>query len=429
MHGHHLRAREVHSLRGKAAGNRRVGSGRGVLAATWAAALALAVGLSLPVGSTASPPGSAGLEPQERGAQTAPTRSTREVQINADGYTSSRQCGQCHRDIYNSWKKSLHSFSLQDPIFDAAFMQALKMGGEEARHTCLRCHAPTVVITGDYDLGDGVSREGVTCDFCHSVTAVHLDDRVKRYSSNPGLVKRGVIEGAVSPAHRVAYSKLHTTSEFCGGCHNYTTQHGATVLSTYDEWLAGPYSREGIQCQNCHMSLSPGKIVEPDVMKTGPTIHLHDLIHDSDQMRGALSVEVTGVRRTAQALVVDLVVANVGSGHRVPTGIPSRQVVLTVTVEAGRDKQTRERIYQKIVADERKHPISSDYEALLRGAVILNDTRIGPRERRAERFTFRSPRGSERAKITATLSYRYSAPILRDNQLDIKLGEAEEIVP
>lgn len=427
MHGHYLSARAVCSLRGEAAGHRRVGSTRGLLVAIWAAALALSAGLSLPVGSIASPPESAGIESQERGAQATPARGTREVQINPDGYTSSRQCARCHKDIYSSWKKSLHSFSLQDPIFDAAFMQALKVGGEEARRTCLRCHAPTVVITGDYDLTDGVSREGVTCDFCHSVTAVHLDDREKRYSSKPGLVKRGVIEGAVSPAHQVAYSKLHTTSEFCGGCHNYRTQYGAAVLSTYDEWLDGPYSREGIQCQHCHMALSPGKIVEPEVMKTGPTIHLHDLIHDSEQMRSALSLEVTSVRRTGNALVVDLIVANEGSGHRVPTGIPSRRVVLTVTVEAERDKQTRERTYQKIVADEKRRPLRSDYEALLQGAMILNDTRIAPRERRAERFTFRLPRG-EGVKVTATLSYRYSAPILRDNQLDIKLGEAEKLV-
>lgn len=427
MYGHYLSAGEVRSLRGKVADHRRTRAGRGLLVATWAATLALCAGLPLPVGSSASPPASPADESQERKAQTPAADGSRQVKINPDGYTSSRKCAQCHKDIYNSWKKSLHSFSLQDPIFDAAFMQALKAGGEEARRTCLRCHAPTVTVTGDYDLSDGLSREGVTCDFCHSVTAVHLDGGEKRYSNSPGLVKRGVIEGAVSPAHQVAYSKLHTTSEFCGGCHNYRTPYGATVLSTYDEWLAGPYAREGIQCQHCHMALSPGKIVEPEVMKTGPTIHLHDLIHDSEQMRSALTVEITNVARSSNTLVVDLVVANEGSGHRVPTGIPSRKVVLTVKVEAGRDQQTRERIYQKIVADEKRRPLRTDHEALLWGAMILNDTRIGPRERRAERFTFRAPRDSG-VKVTATLSYRYSAPILRDNQLDIKLGEAEKSI-
>ena len=225
----------------------------------------------------------------------------------------------------------------------------------------------------------------------------------------------------------MAYSELHTTSEFCGGCYNYTTKYGAAVLSTYDEWLAGPYAQEGVQCQHCHMVLSASKVVEPQVMKTAPTIHLHDLIHDSDQLRSALSVEVTHARRTRDNLVVDLVVENVGSGHRVPTGIPSRRVVLTVTVEGDGELQTRERTYQKIVADEKKRPLENDFEALLWGAMILNDTRIAPREKRAERFTFRLPR-AEGVKVTATLSYRYSAPILRDNQLDIKLGEAERFV-
>ena len=344
MHGLHWTAGR--SLRGGAAAHRHNRPGRVLFLASWAVGLALSAGLSLPVGSTASPPGSAGDEQQGRGAQvTTIPRGAHEVMINPDGYTSARQCGECHQDIYNSWKKSLHSFSLQDPIFDAAFMQALKAGSEEARRTCLRCHAPTVAVTGDYDLRDGLTREGVTCDFCHSVTAVHLDEREKRYSSKPGLVKRGVIRDAVSPAHQVAYSELHTTSEFCGGCHNYTTKYGAAVLSTYDEWRAGPYAREGVQCQDCHMVLSAGKVVDPQVMKTGPTIHLHDLIHDSEQLKSALSVEVTRARRTGEGLVVDLVVENVGSGHQVPTGIPSRRVVLTVTVEGDGEIQTRERTY------------------------------------------------------------------------------------
>ena len=37
------------------------------------------------------------------------------AEISAEGYTSSRVCGECHVDIYNSWKKSLHAFAIADP--------------------------------------------------------------------------------------------------------------------------------------------------------------------------------------------------------------------------------------------------------------------------------------------------------------------------
>lgn len=349
-----------------------------------------------------------------------------EAKINPRGYTSSRLCGECHEDIYKSWQKSLHAFSLQDPIFDTAFMLAIKEGGEEARRTCLHCHAPTTAITGDYGLAEGLSREGVSCDFCHSVTAVHLDRRDKPYVSDPGRVKRSVLRQAASPAHEVAYSELHAKAEFCGGCHNYVTGKGAAVLSTYDEWRDGPYSREGVQCQDCHMGLRAGKVVRADVKRGGTMIHVHDLIHDSEQLRSALSVEITSARRTDRGLVVDVVVENVGSGHMVPTGIPSRLVTLVVKVEGGGQTLTQERRYQKIVADERGRPLERDHEVLLRGAKILNDNRIAPREKRLERFTFRPPRAPE-VRVKAALSYRYSAPILRDQQLEINLGEAERL--
>jgi hypothetical protein len=91
-----------------------------------------------------------------------------QVEINPTGYTSARVCGTCHVDIYNSWKNSLHAFSLSDPIFDAAYMQAIKEQGAEAKRVCLRCHAPMTLANADYDLELGVTREGVSCDFCHT---------------------------------------------------------------------------------------------------------------------------------------------------------------------------------------------------------------------------------------------------------------------
>ena len=49
-----------------------------------------------------------------------------ETEISTTGFTSARVCGECHVGIYDSWKNSLHGFSVTDPIFDTAFMQASK---------------------------------------------------------------------------------------------------------------------------------------------------------------------------------------------------------------------------------------------------------------------------------------------------------------
>ncbi len=357
----------------------------------------------------------------------APASSDRlKGEINPDGYTDSRVCGGCHVDIYASWKKSMHAFSLSDPIFDAAFMQALKLAGDDAKHICLRCHAPLTQSNADYDLEQGITREGVTCDFCHTVTAVHLDGRSKPFSVAPGLTKRSVLKNVESPAHKVAYSELHGTAAFCGGCHTYVTPAGLVLMSTYDEWRLGPYAQEGVQCQSCHMVLSPGRVVRADFKKGDTSFHLHDLIHDTGQLRGALAVHIVRAQRSARGLEVEVEVENVGSGHCVPTGIPTRQVVLSVEAESGNRQLTQERRYRKVVGDEKGRVLTTDAEAMLLGASVLDDNRIKPRERRRERFVFALPPGQ--ATVRARLTYVYSPMVLKTQELKIQLTEAERLV-
>ncbi len=402
----------------------------GVLAAAAHAALLAAAQVD-PASPTPAAPGS-GAENGVAATPAAPLAAKLKrplAPINPSGYTSARVCGNCHVDIYDSWKNSLHAFSLSDPVFDTAYMQALKAGGDQAKHLCLRCHAPLTAFTGDFDLREGITREGVSCDFCHTITAVHLDKPEKPYSTEPGLVKRSVLRQVASPVHQVVYSPLHETAELCGGCHNLVSPSGAAIMSTYDEWRAGPYPGEGKPCQHCHMVLRSGKVVSRDVKDT-PTeeIHLHNLIHDTDQLRSAMTVEVVGTARTTGDISVDVEVENVGSGHKVPTGVPSRELVLTVSLQAGSKQSSQERHYRKVVADDQGNVITHDFEAMLRGAQIVSDNRIAPRERRREHFSF-APFGSGTLKVVATVSYVYSPIILDQREINIELTRAERYLP
>lgn len=198
-------------------------------------------------------------------------------------------------------------------------------------------------------------------------------------------------------------------------------------MGTYDEWRTGPYAAEGIQCQHCHMVRGPGRVVVPSVKESGTRIHLHSLIHDTEQLRGALSVEITGSERRGGGVDVEVLVENVGSGHMVPTGMPTREIVLAVTAEAAGRTRSAERRYRKVIADERGVPLHTDFEVLLNGARILNDTRIAPREKRLERFRFEMP-SSGPLKVTASLSYHYAPPILHVQRVDVRLGTAERVI-
>jgi len=278
------------------------------------------------------------------------------------------------------------------------------------------------MVNHDYDLEEGVTRDGVSCDFCHTLTAVHLDGPDATFTAEPGRVKRSVLRNTSSPAHEVAYSELHASADLCGGCHNYTAANGTPIMSTYDEWRTGPYPDEGIRCQDCHMKRSVGRVVRRDVQESDAEFHLHDLIHDTAQIQSALEVEVLDSARQNSLLNVQVAVRNVGSGHMVPTGMPSREVVLRVSVEAGGRTLVRERHYRRVIADEDGRPLSRDHEIMLHGAKILSDNRIGPREERREWLTF-DVGDAEPDRIDATVSYVYVPMVLDQRRLDILLSE------
>jgi hypothetical protein len=150
------------------------------------------------------------------------------------------------------------------------------------------------------------------------------------------------------------------------------------------------------------------------------------LIHDSRQLQSALTVEINRAERTSRGFEVDVMVTNVGSGHMVPTGMPSREIVLSLTVESGKRKWTDERRYRKAVADGKGRTLVQDYEILLHGAHIVSDNRIAPREERLERFHFVVPEGS--MTVTATISYEYNPLLLQQRKMAIELGRTERVV-
>jgi hypothetical protein len=349
------------------------------------------------------------------------------IEVNPSGYTSAMICGRCHVDIYNSWKKSMHAFSLSNPIFDTAYMQALRQVGDAAKAECLRCHAPMSMFNQDLDLEEGVTREGVACDFCHTVTAVHLDDREHPYEVDLSAVKRGIIKKAGSPAHDVAYSALHGTSEFCGGCHDYMRPDGTPIMTTHTEWKNGPYAAEGIQCQACHMSLTEGSIVLKEIKDSGPEYHLHSLIHDTEQLKNALTVEIVEVKRGSNEVSAIVRVENVGSGHMIPTGIPSREVVLDVECIFDGGSRMKDRRFQKIMMNDAGEVLTNDVDIMLHAARVASDNRIAPREERLETFHFELP-PFKWARIKATLRYVYSPTVLDRARFDIKMAEAEASV-
>lgn len=347
-----------------------------------------------------------------------------------DSVTSSKDCRECHEEIYDHWKNAMHSMSIEDPIFKASFMEAYFNTAGEAKYNCLRCHAPVALINNDYDLKNEITKEGVSCDFCHSIKKVNLNNKDNPFEFETGDIKWGPLSNVDSPAHSTKPSSLFKSSELCSGCHEYVNDKGVKILGTYSEWKASSYAAEGTHCQDCHMPLIPGKIVKPEIKTSSQKqINLHAISagHSTEQLRKAITVDIKTVNREGDFIEVIVDVTNTGSGHMVPTGIPARKLILYVELRAPNEYFSQQRVYQRILVDESGSEIKKECEIFLKAAKISFDNRIKPRETRTERFVFAQPR-NKKVTITARMDYLYKTQVLSPTEMRVKMAEDSKII-
>jgi DNA-directed RNA polymerase subunit RPC12/RpoP len=346
------------------------------------------------------------------------------AEIRTDALNPSERCGQCHEEIYAMWRRSMHSGSYTDPIFLASYMQAYLETGGAARQVCLRCHAPVAVLPGAEDPRESAAREGIACDYCHSVVSVDLENEDQPLQIKLDGIKRGPLGDAQSPAHKVARSPLHQSAEFCAGCHEYTNPEGLPIFTTYSEWKLSPQAAQGKTCQHCHMPATPGRTVRSGLGAGRTSINLHDIsgMHSSEQVRKAATARILRVEwQQPRTALVEVEVANIGSGHSIPTGLPTRRLVLEAVLYVdGIEVRRFERSYQKALLDADGHPITEDHRTILAARKLLDDNRLRAGERRIEKF-FASVLQEGRLKAEVRLRYSYEPMLLSRQKILIEI--------
>jgi hypothetical protein len=274
-------------------------------------------------------------------------------------------CAGCHVEIHAAWSTSMHAFAWADPWYQADLTRAHRETSGTTDMLCGPCHAPVAARTGQLPPIDGrkfdeTSRQGVSCDFCHTVSGVEKAFNVGHVSA-PGPVKRGPREDAEPMFHDVAFSDLHTRAEFCGACH--AVVHPATgvrIIDTYDDWKDNPYGKEGVTCQQCHMTPTPGVGRSPGQSAVMGPEREHVAFHafaggsafvqaqrgNAEQaerarevLRAAARMDVAGAVGEQGLLELTVDVHNVGAGHKIPTGTTYiRKMWLEVTVSDAEGK-------------------------------------------------------------------------------------------
>lgn len=210
-----------------------------------------------------------------------------------------QECSLCHGDEHAEWATSRHGLAWTNGIFQREF-------SAQPRAWCINCHAPLTAQQAGLVQGDvTLANQGVSCAACH-VRAGALVSR-RRQAGSP---------------HQTVEDPTFGSPQMCADCHQFTfpvlrPKDGVAVRmsehpmqSTVAEFLAGPRAEAPRGCLTCHGS------------RHG---HAFRGGHDLGMLQRA--IVATWCRKDADVIVE---VANVGAGHRVPTGDIHRHLLARV---------------------------------------------------------------------------------------------------
>lgn len=372
------------------------------------------------------------------GAATAAT----EQMFEPGSFDDPTRCVHCHRDIYEDWSLSMHAYAWEDKWYRPDYMLGHQETDGGTDLLCGACHAPIAARTGllppaDGSKFDATSRQGISCDFCHTVTGV-AEMANMGHVSEPGNVKIGPRGDGRSLYHEVKNTGLHTKADFCGSCHMVIHPvTGVHIIDTWDDWTNSEYGKQNITCQECHMTHSPGIGKTPGQSSLmgkkreniafhgfiGGSSYVHDQLGNTEQaelsreyLRAAAELKLAEKITEDGTLELTVDVHNVGAGHKIPTGTTYIRIMwLQVEVADNAGKV----IYRSGHVDEKNHvdPEAVFFRVLFRDAEgnltdkswrahgIGYDRRIPAKGMDSETYRIGLP-GKGEYEVTTRLMYR-----------------------
>jgi nitrate/TMAO reductase-like tetraheme cytochrome c subunit len=379
-------------------------------------------------------------------------------------FEQAKKCRTCHVAFYEQWSQAMMSQAYThhwDEIeyFNLAVAHAEKVPEiKDVVDGCNGCHTPLAFMAGQLPPArpsEGtMANESVSCEVCHLIQGTSSDPPFNfSYIIQPGPAKYSSRENPKeSPAHKIAVSPFHRTTEFCGTCHNEKNPFGIWVKSTQLEWKEGPYAKEGVRCQDCHMPKSPFIYASMGQNYEDARLHLFHGAHDPGKVKGTIELRINPDIREAEpgeVVVFTVALFNQKTGHKFPTGsVEDRMVWLNVEATDSKGKVYHLTVDKKGFEGE-EYTISGDYLAYQDMGIPLGiadfkgvqrdgipsgnrifrmpyfdkdrqmtimqwntatqgvDYRIGPRETKTEAFSFQLPFEAAPGEMTVTAKLNY----------------------
>jgi tetratricopeptide (TPR) repeat protein len=384
-------------------------------------------------------------------------------------------CEGCHADAAAQWRTSAHAFSsFSNPVYRVSVDRfRAEVGFAQSRH-CGGCHDIALMADGAMDHAveptDKRAHAGVNCRTCHGIEEARADGNGSyTLTGRPiPLPREGDAESLRLHKERVTPAPLRTAA-MCATCHRAFLDEStgnAHFFAGADDptpWQRSVYAGsllarvdepvEQADCKSCHMpkeeaplgdvSTKDGKIASHRFL--GGHTWLAAMRGDAEQLkryearlRAALSIDVAvitqadGTRalpadgaevRPGKELTIDVIMKNVGVGHRFPGGtLDSQDAWVELSVEDAHGKRLAEagmdheasgddlsaHRLRALVAGEGGVPFLAR-EVNHFKAVVANHT-ILPRDAEAVQFAFTPPETLIEAdlplRITARLRHR-----------------------
>jgi len=211
-------------------------------------------------------------------------------------FMDSELCGECHKDIYQQWKSSVHHFaSFNNQFYRKSIEYMQSVAGVRPSKWCAGCHDHAVFFNGRFDkpIADQIdtpeAHAGLGCVSCHSIT--HVDSTMGNGGFTIEYPKLHELAGSRNPylrtldrfltyldpePHRRTFLKpfmREQPAEFCSTCHKVHLDVPVNAyrwirgFNDYDNWQASGVSGQGarsfyyppksMNCADCHMPLVP----------------------------------------------------------------------------------------------------------------------------------------------------------------------------
>jgi Flp pilus assembly protein TadD len=218
--------------------------------------------------------------------------------IPSNFFMDSEACGQCHKDIYDQWKSSMHHFaSFNNQFYRKSIEYMQDVNGVRSSKWCAGCHDHAVFFNGRFDrpireqIDTPEAQNGLGCMSCHAIVHVgssmgNADFRVEypplhELASSKNRYIRAIdyfLTYLNPKPHKRTFLKpfmSEQSAEFCAACHkvhldvpvnNYRWVRG---FNDYDNWQGSGVSGQGARsfyyparsqtCADCHMPLTPSR--------------------------------------------------------------------------------------------------------------------------------------------------------------------------